>query len=118
MPDCYAPCWSLAELPRVSCSALLRIFPASAQIVVFSPGGACNPSGSTMVPAFDLEAIDAALEAQSNLAAGPTEPRAAPESVRIPGSCASVDRLVMWIMPECVRVLAGRVGAGRVYTCQ
>ena len=38
-----------------------------------------------MEPAFDLEAIDAALEAQSSLAAGQSDQRIPLENFRIPG---------------------------------
>ena len=45
-----------------------------------------------MEPALDLEALDAALEAQSNRVAGEPEQRAALESVRIPGRGGSLDK--------------------------
>ena len=61
----------------------------------FCPGYAYNPTGNIMEPALDLEALDAALEAQSNLATGmQAEQRTAPESVRIPGMQASESYLL------------------------
>ena len=47
-----------------------------------------NPSSNTMEPAFDLEAIDAALEAQSSLTAGQSDQRIPLENLRIPGGNA------------------------------
>ena len=52
-----------------------------------------------MEPALDLEALDAALEAQSNnLAGGQASQRIAPEMVRIPGRDALPDHLYMRLM--------------------
>lgn len=79
-------------------------------ICISCAGYAYNPTGNIMEPALDLEALDAALEAQSNLATGmQAEQRTAPENVRIPGEHFLIAR---WYA-QCCRMSGSKVGASR-----